>query len=136
MSADDYLGRGWALPISTCKCSENESRAQTINLVAGEDSVRQAIWMILSTAPGERVMRPEFGCGIHSLVFAPLGPETAGHIASLARAALVRWETRIEVLDVRAEADDVEPGVLLIAVEYRLRATNILANLVYPFYLE
>jgi phage baseplate assembly protein W len=132
----DTLGRGWGLPVSTCKPKGDTSTPHTINLVSDEECVRQAIWMILSTAPGERVMRPEFGCGMHNLVFAAASPETAGHVASLVREALVRWEPRVEVLDVRAEADDVEPGVLLIAVAYRIRSTSAPASLVYPFYLE
>jgi uncharacterized protein len=129
MMSSDYLGRGWKLLVDT-------GDANRVVLVDGEDNVRQAIWMILSTAPGERVMRPDFGCGMHSLVFAPAGAETAGHVASLVREALMRWEPRIEVLDVRVDLDGVALGVLLIAVEYRILATNAAANLVYPFYLE
>ena len=124
-----FLGQGWQLPVDA------DAQGQ-VALVSEEACVRQAIWMILSTAPGERVMRPDFGCGIHNLVFAPAGAETSGHVASLVRQALGRWEPRIEVLDVRAGPDQANPSVLLIAIEYRIRATNSRANLVYPFYLE
>lgn len=125
----DILGTGWSLPLKfTPGCA--------LALSGDEERVRQAIWLILATAPGERVMRPDFGCGIHNLVFAPGGPETAARVAVAVRAALARWEPRIDLLEVRAATDPAEPARLLILIDYRLRATNTRFNLVYPFYLE
>lgn len=125
----EFLGVGWNYPPKV----DDEGR---VAMVEHEESIRQAIWTILSTAPGERVMRPDFGCGIHDLVFAPNSPGTAGRVAGEVRQALVRWEPRIDLLDVEAGAQPGEPNSLLIRIEYRVRTTNSRFNLVYPFYLE
>ena len=101
-----------------------------------EESIPQAIWTILATAPGERVMRPEFGCGIHDLVFAVNDATTASRVAAEVRRSLVLWEPRIDLLDVTAAPDMTNPNQLLIRIEYQVRATNSRYNLVYPFYLE
>ena len=124
----DFLGVGWRFPV--------EQEDGEVALARYEDCVRQAIWIILGTAPGERAMRPDFGCGIHDLVFAVNNAGTAGRVASEVRRALILWEARIDVLDVRVSTKPEEPTTLLIAVEYRVRATNNVFNLVYPFYLE
>jgi phage baseplate assembly protein W len=120
-----FLGVGWGFPVRFAK-----GRA---SLATDEESVHQSIWIILCTAPGERVMRPDFGCGIHNLVFALNNATAAGLIAFEVRNALLRWEPRIEVLDVRVTPDDEQ---LLVDIEYRIRATNSRFNLVYPFHLE
>lgn len=102
----------------------------------GEQKVRQSIITILSTAPGERVMRPDFGCGIHAFVFASMDTTTLSLISSAVEEALVRWEPRIKVETVRAEPDGNREGWLSISIAYSIRATNSPANLVYPFYLQ
>jgi phage baseplate assembly protein W len=102
----------------------------------GEDAIRQSIWTILSTAPGERVMRPDFGCGIQDLVFAVNHARTAGAVADSVRSALALWEPRINVLDVYATPDASRPNLLLVEINYQVRSTNSRFNLVYPFYLE
>ena len=89
---------------------------------------------VLTTAPGERVMRPDFGCGVHRLVFAVNDAATLGQVTKEVRDALVRWEPRIDVLDVDTEVKG-RGEVLLITIHYRIRATNNFFNLVYPFYL-
>jgi len=81
-------------------------------------------------------MRPDFGCGIHDLVFAVNSPGTAGRVAGEVREALVQWEPRIDLLEVKARADGQAGERLLIEIDYRVRATNNRFNLVYPFYLE
>ena len=124
----DFLGIGWKFPPQT-----DQSK---IALARNEETVRQSIWMILSTARGERVMRAEFGCGIHDMVFAVNSAGTAGQITSHVTQALAQWEPRIDVLQVSATPDVAQPNLLLIEVEYRIRATNNRQNLVYPFYLE
>ncbi len=126
--SDNFLGVGWQWPLAAA-----EGR---LAMAEHEASIRQSIWIILATARGERVMRPDFGCGIHDLVFAVLSTATTGRVAAEVEQALVRWEPRIELLEVTATADEEEPGRLLIEIEYRVRATNNRFNLVYPFYLE
>ena len=101
-----------------------------------EDAVRQSVWLILATAPGERVMRPDFGCRIHDLLFATASASTIGLATEAVRDALVRWEPRIELLGVDVAPDRAEPALLRVRVDYRVRTTNNRFNLVYPFYLE
>jgi len=126
---DSFLGTGWKFPL------ELDTNGG-IAMASDEASIRQSIWLILSTAPGERVMRPDFGCGIHDLVFAPNTAGTAGQIINEVREALIRWEPRIDVLAVDAIPDENQPNLLLIAISYQVRTTNNRFNLVYPFYLE
>jgi phage baseplate assembly protein W len=129
--AAEFLGAGWQFPVAT------EARPPlSIARARENDSVRQAVWIILSTAPGERVMRPDFGCGIYDLVFAPNDASTAGRVAQEVRQALTIWEPRIDLLDVEASAHPTNPAALLIAIEYRVRTTNTRFNMVYPFYLD
>ncbi len=124
-----FLGVGWNFPVDV------DTTTNKLKLAAFEESVRQAIWNILGTAKGERVMRPEFGCGIHDLVFATNTAATSSRIAAEVQKALLLFEPRIEVLNI-----EVQPGgsgeVLLIRLAYRIRSTNNVFNLVYPFYLE
>ena len=127
MSAS-FLGIGWKLPVSL-----EDGR---IDMAEYEESIRESIWIILATARGERKMRPDFGCGIHDLVFAVHSGETLGRVASEVRQALILWEPRIDLLDVSSRTDEAEPTRLLIQIEYRVRANNNRFNLVYPFYVE
>ena len=106
-----------------------------IALARNETDVEQAIEIILSTAPGERPMRPEFGCGIHDYVFEAIDAYTIGRLDYEIRVALDRWEPRIEVRSVDFDLTGVDRGELVIAIAYRLRATNHMRNLVYPFYV-
>lgn len=125
---DEYLGSGWRYPVGLA-----DGRAK---LSRGEEAVRQSIWLILSTAPGERVMRPEFGCGIHNLLFAVNNATTRGQAAAAVQRALARWEPRIDVLEVRVTTEPNQPATLLVHIDYRVRRTHHVDNLVYPFYLE
>jgi phage baseplate assembly protein W len=127
--ASEFLGQGWNYPVQP----ETDQR---IAMAAGEESIRQAIWLILGTARGERVMRPDFGCGIHDLVFAVNNATTAGLVAQAVQEALILWEPRIDVLNVNVDPAPEKPGLLLIQIDYRVRTTNSQFNLVYPFYLE
>jgi phage baseplate assembly protein W len=97
--------------------------------------VRQSIWIILGTAKGERVMRPDFGCGIYDLVFEVNNPTTAARVSHAVHDALLFFEPRIDVLDVEVRPD-VDGTVMLISIDYQVRATDNVFNLVYPFYLE
>jgi hypothetical protein len=126
MPQGDFLGSGWSLP----ELTEHQRIAASYD----EDNIRESIWIILATAPGERVMRPDFGCGLHNLVFALNSSATIGRVRKDIWDALVLWEPRIDVLDVDVEVKD-RGEVLLINIHYRVRTTNNFFNLVYPFYL-
>jgi phage baseplate assembly protein W len=130
----DFLGRGWSFPVT----ADEQGR---IAMAGSDESIRQSIWSILSTAPGERVMRPDFGCAVADLVFAVNDEATAAEVSAAVREALAIWEPRIDVIDVvatpgAATAGADAPEVLLVAVDYEVRATNSRFNLVYPFYME
>jgi phage baseplate assembly protein W len=135
MSESDFLGVGWNFPIGL---DDNRSDGfHPIRLATdSEEGIRQSIWMIISTSPGERLMRPEFGCGLQDAVFGVNNAGTANAIARAVREALALWEPRIDVLDVYTTADTADPNLLLIEINYQIRSTNSRFNLVYPFYLE
>ena len=125
----EYLGVGWKFPLQVTP-SGGLARARY------ELRVEESVYLILATGRGERVMMPDFGCGIHDLVFSPNTPGTIGLVAQQVRRALVAWEPRIDVLDIVVDSPEGEANLLLIKVGYRIRANNALANLVYPFYLR
>lgn len=124
----DFLGSGVAFPLHI-------DQRGGVALVHGEEDVAQAIAIILGTAPGERPMRPEFGCKIHDHIFDELDAATMGEMDRAVREAMLRWEPRIDVAGIDFDLTDVAEGVVLIDLSYRLRATNSIRNLVYPFYV-
>lgn len=126
MRRDDFIGSGWAFPAAI-------SRTGSVRLVSGVDEVDAAIRMILSTVPGERVMRPDFGCAMWEQLFAPLTAGTLGLIEQAVREALERWEPRIDLQSVVAVAEQ-DTAAVQIAIAYRVRSTNDVRNLVFPFY--
>ncbi len=130
MNENILVGRGWAFPVST-------DATGGLRLSSDEPEIEQAIAIIIGTSPGERVMRPEFGCRIHELVFAPNNAETIGLARRYVTEALGMWEPRIEVeeVDVKADANDMARGRLNISVKYTIRGTKDFRSLVYPFYL-
>ena len=123
----EFVGAGWAFPLRTDPTGR-------IALSTGSREIEESIRLILATAPGERPMRPEFGCAIHDYVFAPADASTAGDIAYAVRVALNRWEPRVDLGDVTVRFDAVDRGVLYVDVEYLVRGTNNPRNLVFPFY--
>lgn len=125
----DFLGKGWRFPVAT-------DTAGRFAMSAYEEDVRESIHLILMTAKGERVMRPDFGSGLYDFVFASMSVTVMGSIQATVKDALVQWEPRAQVLSVNVEADQGEVGKLNIDVEYRVRATNNRFNLVFPFYLR
>ncbi|MFD9701897.1 GPW/gp25 family protein [Lentzea sp. NPDC059081] len=124
----DFIGRGISFPVRT-------DATGSLALVDGDREIVESIRLILATAPGERPMRPEFGCAIHDLVFAPADSTTAGQIAYEVRQSLERWEPRIDLTDVVVDFAEVASGTLLIDIRYTLRTTNDPRNLVFPFYV-
>lgn len=124
-----FLGSGWKFPLQV------NSRGG-IAMSSREVRIEESIYLILSTAKGERVMLGEFGAGIHELVFAPNNVVTLNLVAQNVREALLRYERRIDVLTVDVEATDEQPNLLLIRINYRIRSNNAVGNLVYPFYIN
>ncbi len=128
MDTIDFLGRGWKYPVSI----ENRK----IAFSEGEDSIRESIRIILGTTKGERIMRLDFGCDINELAFSLNNSQTAALVAFHIKEALMKWEQRIEVLDVNAYPDRTEDNKLYIHIDYMIKTTNTKNNLVYPFYFE
>ncbi len=128
MSGVDFVGAGWAFPLAT-------DATGGVALVVREREIEEAIRLILATAPGERPMRPEFGCRVHDHVFAPINAATAGAIAQDVRYALDQWEPRIDVRDVLVSFDAADAGTLYIDIQYAIRGVNDPRNLVFPFYV-
>jgi phage baseplate assembly protein W len=122
-----FLGSGWSFPLGV---DQDGRIAQTEH----EDDIRQAIRIILSTDPGERTMRPDFGAGLRALTFEPINTTTRALARHRVEQALLQWEPRIDNIEVTVDADPTN-GRLMIDIHYRVRTTNTFYNLVYPFYL-
>jgi phage baseplate assembly protein W len=125
---NEILGKGWTFPFGT---DPNGG----IVLSEYEENIKESILLILSTAKGERVMRPDFGCGIHDYVFEVVNTTTTALMKSSIKDALLKFEPRITVQDVSTDADRIKNGLLLINIQYTVISTNNQSNLVYPFYL-
>lgn len=125
----EFLGIGWRFPLQVGPDGR-------IAQARYEQRIEESIVLILSTAPGERPMLADFGCDIHDLAFAPNDSRTITLVVDAAREALTRYEARIDLLEVSAENSPEAPNLLLIRINYRVRATNAIGNLVYPFYIK
>jgi phage baseplate assembly protein W len=125
-----FLGRGWKFPVGVDPVSGQ------ISMSAYEQDIRESIRIILLTAPGERVMRPDFGCGAHDLVFASISRVTIGLVESRVRECLTKFEPRIEIVSLVVSADNADHGQLIVNLNYRVRETNNEFNLVFPFFLK
>jgi len=125
----EYIGQGLAFPLQV-------NPQGGIALASGEHDIEQAIRVILSTAPGERVMRPEFGCRIHELVFAPHDAATESLVVYYVEEALAQWEPRIDVQEVDVSADPGRNGALLVEIKYQVKDTHDERSIVYPFFLS
>jgi hypothetical protein len=125
--ANTFIGRGLAFPMRV-------DHTGSIALVGGPEDIDRSIVMVLSTAKGERLMRPEFGCAIWDQLFEPVNANTLGLMAQAVRDAIGQWEPRVDLEDVTTAADESGAGRVLIDITYRIRATNDRRNLVYPFY--
>lgn len=126
-SNKSFLGVGWNFPVAT--------QGGGADMVEYEEDVRQAILIILLTNHGERLMRPTFGAGLNSFVFEPVNPTTMAALQKRVQDSLIDWEPRIDVIEVSVTPSTKQPGAVLIDITYRVRATNSVGNLVYPFYL-
>ena len=126
--SNDIVGRGWAFP-------PRINAQGGLALTSEFNELDQAIRIVLGTAPGQRVMRPTFGCRLHELVFAPNNSQTAARARRYVQEAIGMWEPRVRTLQVDVRPDPEEPACLLIHVEYEVKATHDRRSLVYPFYL-
>ena len=150
MSNLDFIGRGWRFPIRV-------NPRGRLEWSDGPDRIRDAIWLIIKTALGERLMRPKFGAGVDDFVFQSNSDVNRSALAIAIKSALLEWEPRIDLEEVRVvSAADYESGrvesvdspdprinnpgdlesQVLVTIQYRVRTTNELFNVVYPFYLE
>jgi phage baseplate assembly protein W len=129
--AKEFLGIGWKFPVGV-------DIDEKIAMSEYETDIKEAIRIILGTAKGERVMRPDFGCGINDLIFAPINKTTISLVENTVREGLTLWEPRIELIKVEVPSlpDEFAEGKLLVSIDYLVRVTNNRFNLVYPFYLK
>ena len=123
-----FVGRGLSWPLGV-------DHTGSIALTSGVPDLDRSIQIVLMTAPGERVMRPEFGCRIWDLLFEPVTATLLGRINEAVRVALLRWEPRVEVEEIDSYPDEENPSLVRIHIRYRVKATNDNRNLVYPFYV-
>lgn len=135
MMAKEFLGVGWSYPVGV-------NSSGKIAMSKYEEDIREAILIILGTSKGERVMRADFGCGIHDMVFQTINTSTLSLVELTVREALTMYEPRIEIVSIKVTPasssgaqEDASVGKLLISLVYTVRATNNQFNLVYPFYL-
>jgi phage baseplate assembly protein W len=124
----DFVGSGWAFPLGV-------GPHGGIAMATGPDEIVASLRVILGTAPGERVMRPEFGCRIWDHLFAPVEPNSLGLMVQAVREAVGRWEPRVDLESVTVRPDPGDASRVLISLAYAIRATNDRRNLVFPFYV-
>ncbi|REE18417.1 hypothetical protein B0G71_1433 [Paraburkholderia sp. BL27I4N3] len=123
-----WLGRGWRYPVQI------DSATGGVAMSEYEEDVREALWILVGTAPGERVMRPDFGCGIYDLAFEVIDIATITRIESTVTEAVLKYEARVELMSVTVDPLNAADGLLWINLDYRIRRTNQTGNLVYPFF--
>lgn len=130
MSQDnaDFVGRGISFPMRV-------DQSGALALTSGGADIDGSLRMVLTTAPGERLMRPQFGCRIWDLLFEPINANTIGLMAESVKDAVSQWEPRIDLEDVQIEPDPRDHSRVMINLKYKVRATNDRRNLVYPFYV-
>ncbi|MCI1278629.1 MAG: GPW/gp25 family protein [Nitrospira sp.] len=129
-SPKDFLGRGWRFPVAIDPLSGRIATSEF------ERDIRESITIILSTARGERVMRQDFGCGIHDLVFASMNTSTLGLFESNIRESIIQYEPRVEIVKLDLSTAESDTGKLKVKLFLRIRETNHEFNMVYPFYLK
>ncbi len=128
-SSKGFLGQGWKFPVDT-------GNNLLVNSSRYEESIRESIYIILGTRKGERLMRPDFGCGIHDFVFESINSITLGHIELSITDALTKYEPRIKLIKITISDKDIDRGILLITIQYEVITTNNKFNLVYPFAIQ
>jgi len=129
MNGTGIIGRGWSFPI-------NVNAWGGLDWTTGPDRIQAAIWIILSTSPGERLMLPDFGAGIKDYVFESNSAVIRAKLESAITKALTQWEPRIQLVSVQASPSPEQDSLVLININYQIRDTNELYNMVYPFFLQ
>ena len=129
MAKNSFIGSGFGFPMRVDALGGAELSSEDAN-------IRQSMMLILGTAPGERLYRPEFGCRIHDILFEPNTLMTAARIEYEVKHALTAFEPRVNEIEVRAKPDDAESSRMNVTISYVIRSTNTKSNLVYPFYLR
>lgn len=127
--AKAFLGRGWKFPVAVNPISGRIAMSEDV------EDIKESIRIILFTAPGERLMRPDFGCGIHDLVFDPINRITVGLFESRIRESITKFEARVDIVKLDISTREARNGRLEINLSCRVRDTNTEFNLVFPFYL-
>jgi len=127
---DGFLGKGWAFPPSF------DQSEQIAAMVTSHQDIKESLYILLTTVPGERIMLPDYGCKIHEHVFDVMGETLFTHLKELIYHAILHYEPRISLEDVLFTVEDGNGGRLLITVEYRVLQTNTRSNLVIPYYLN
>lgn len=130
MKEYDFLGRGLGFPVAS------DLAAGRLRETAEEEDIRQAVYIILSTKKGERIMRPEFGCDIYNFMFGTMDYTSLHLMEQAVMEALIRWEPRIRDIQVRAAHGEEGPGRVLVQIGYVVRTTNNQYNIVYPFFIS
>ena len=125
-----FLGTGWSFP------PEFNRQARQVKMVSQEEVIRQSLWVLLSTTPGERIMQPAYGCGLKAMVFENITESTATEIRDIIERAILFFEPRITLNRVDLDTSEIYHGMLNISLEYTIRSTNSRSNMVYPFYLQ
>lgn len=130
LDASDFLGTGWAFPLRF------EADGKGAVMASGVEDIEQSLRILLATQPGERVMQPSYGCGLRALVFETFDATRLTELRELVSRAVLHFEPRVELLDLRIDTEELHPrGLLRLQLDYRVRSTNTRHNLVYPLYL-
>ncbi|HEY6896882.1 MAG TPA: GPW/gp25 family protein [Rhodocyclaceae bacterium] len=127
-SDKSFLGRGWAFP------PRFDIPSGRTRMVAAEDDIEESLRILLSTSPGERVMRPQYGCNLRIHVFKGITETTMAAIRESIEKAVLHFEPRVTLEKIEIDAEDAYDGLLRINLIYTVRTTNTRSNLVYPFY--
>jgi len=130
MSEKDFLGKGWSFPPSF------QQGGAGVTIVKEEEDIKQSLQIILSTTPGERVMRPDFGCNMQDMVFEPINTSIITFMRDRIEKAILYFEPRIDLMRVEINTASVFEGLVLIEIDYSIRTTNSRQNFVYPFYIN
>ncbi len=129
-AAKSFLGTGWGFP------PEFNRRSGEVMMVSDEDDVREALHILLSTSPGERIMNPTYGCGLKSMVFESLDESSITRVKSMIKRAILFFEPRITLKGIDIDTEEFSEGIMRIHLDYMVRATNSRSNMVYPFYFR
>lgn len=129
MSIDKtFLGTGWSFP------PEFRGQDKAVRMVADEEDIRHSLWILLSTAPGERTMQPAYGCGLRTLVFESISASVRTEIQDMIERAILFFEPRITLDKIAVSSEEIAQGLIEIELMYTIRTTNTRSNMVYPFY--